>query len=74
MKHDIEIKIIGMSCKHCARRVAEALSVLPGVRDIRVDLDSGKAFFKSTEDLDPSQISRVVEEAGYRVEKIWLTR
>ncbi len=63
------IKISGMSCEHCVRRVTEALSKLPGVKNVQVDLSSGTAIFEKPENLSFEEIARAIEEAGYRVER-----
>ena len=35
-------KVTGMTCGHCEASVRGALTQLPGVRDVSVDLDSGQ--------------------------------
>ncbi|QJA05393.1 heavy-metal-associated domain-containing protein [Thermosulfurimonas marina] len=65
---ETKVKISGMSCEHCVRRVTKALEGLPGVKNVRVDLTSGTATFEKPEDLSLSEIARAIEEAGYRVE------
>ena len=40
------ITVTGMSCDHCRRSVTEALSKLPGVSGVAVDLASGKASWQ----------------------------
>ncbi|OAQ20860.1 heavy-metal-associated domain-containing protein [Thermosulfurimonas dismutans] len=63
------IRISGMSCEHCAMRVTKALSGLSGVTDVKVDLKSGTATFEKPESVTLEDVARVIEEAGYRVEK-----
>ena len=64
----ITLRISGMSCEHCVKRVTEALSGLPGVKNVRVDLASGIASLEKPEDLSLEEIARAIEEAGYRIE------
>ena len=64
-----EIKVLGMSCEHCVKRVAKALESLAGVNNVQVSLTEEKAAF----DWDPAltdrgSIRRAVEEAGYEVD------
>ncbi|HFC98167.1 MAG TPA: copper chaperone [Thermosulfurimonas dismutans] len=65
----ITLKIGGMSCEHCVQRVTRALSALPGVKEVRVDLATGTASLEKPEELSREEIIRAVEEAGYRVEE-----
>ena len=65
----ITVKISGMSCEHCAMRVTKALSGIPGVKEVKVDLKSGTATFEKPEGVTLEDVARVIEEAGYRVEK-----
>jgi copper chaperone CopZ len=60
------IQIDGMSCRSCAEKVQAALSLLPGVFSVIVDLPSGTAVVQS----DPSavtltQLKRAITDAGY---------
>lgn len=64
----ITLRISGMSCEHCVKRVTEALSKLSGVKNVQVDLSSGTAIFEKPENLSFEEIARAIEEAGYRVE------
>ncbi len=65
-KTEQEIKVYGMTCQHCVRRVTKALEAVPGVGNIRVSLDDASALFS----FDPSranleEIRLAVEQAGY---------
>ena len=66
---EMRVKIGGMSCEHCVRRVIRALEGLPGVKNVRVDLATGTATFESPEELSLSEVARAIEEAGYRLEE-----
>ena len=61
------IKIEGMSCTHCANAVREALSELKGIRDVNVDLGTGRASFAHDDDVDMDAVRNAIEKAGYRV-------
>ena len=37
MKRNINLKINGMMCKHCAKRVEDALNSIKGVSKINID-------------------------------------
>ena len=63
------IKVSGMSCEHCVKRVTAALEALPGIKEVQVDLKSGLATFEKPEALSLEEIARAIEEAGYQVER-----
>ncbi len=61
-----DIRIVGMSCQHCVRAVRDALTGVPGVTAVEVDLDSGSARIQgSASALD---LLHAVREAGYTAE------
>ncbi len=43
------ITVTGMSCDHCRRSVTEAISKVPGVSAVTVDLSTGKASWQGDE-------------------------
>lgn len=56
----------GMTCSHCVAAVREEVAAVPGVRDVEVDLGSGRLRVAGDgvrEDL----VRAAVAEAGYRV-------
>jgi copper ion binding protein len=61
------IHILGMTCQHCVEAVEQALGRVPGLTSVQVDLDSGIATYSEEQRVDPEDIRRAVEEAGYRV-------
>lgn len=64
-----QFTVKGMTCENCVRHVEKALSSLPGVSSVKVDLQAQEALV----DYDPSSsmidtmVSRV-KEAGYDLE------
>ncbi len=61
------IKIKGMSCGHCVMAVTKALNAVDGVRDVNVDLKSGRATYEETKPADPNVIAAAIKKAGYDV-------
>lgn len=58
--------VTGMTCAHCVQSVTKALSRLPGVSGVRVDLDSGDVEVDSADGaVDRAEVAGAVEEAGY---------
>ena len=66
---EVNIGVYGMTCGHCQKRVADAISSLEGVESVEVDLESERA----TVSYDPQKISLdeikgAVRKAGYSTE------
>lgn len=56
------LAIEGMSCQHCVAAVTRAVTGLPGVREVEVDLQAGSAEVLGG---DPQQVIEAITEAGY---------
>lgn len=61
-----ELKVTGMSCGHCVKAVEKALKAIPGVENVQVTLEPGKAVVEGTAS-QQDMIAAVVEE-GYQAE------
>ncbi|MEA5014396.1 MAG: copper ion binding protein [Candidatus Limiplasma sp.] len=62
------LKVDGMSCEHCVKAVTKAVSALPGIGGVSVDLKAGTV----TVEHDPAQsaldaIKAEIQEQGYDV-------
>lgn len=63
---EITVPVHGMTCEHCARRVAKTLEKLPGVENVRVSLAAHEALVTFDRNLvGPDDINHAVEKAGY---------
>lgn len=58
------LKIGGMTCENCARKVENALNSLDGVWT-KVDLNSGTAKVYSKTEIDINEIRGIIAKAGY---------
>ena len=58
-----ELNISGMTCGHCQTAVTNALKNVPGVEDVQVDLQTGKAVVEGQ--VDPQALLAAVTEEGY---------
>ncbi len=63
-----ELKISGMTCQNCARRVENALNSIEDVR-AKVDLNTAAAHVASKSEIDPVKLCGVIARAGYLAEK-----
>ncbi len=62
------IKVNGMTCKHCIMRVEKSLLDVDTVTDVKINLNSGEVTvnYTSTDDLT-EKLKIAVENAGYKV-------
>ncbi|MBE6600873.1 MAG: heavy-metal-associated domain-containing protein [Ruminococcaceae bacterium] len=66
IKYTKKFKVGGMRCKHCKRRVEEAVNDIKGIAG-RVDLKKGELTVSYAEDIDDEIIKAKIERAGYTV-------
>jgi copper ion binding protein len=60
------LSIEGMTCSHCVAHVTSALSEIPGVTSVKVDLATKSAVVEGSA-LDDAPLKAAVAEAGYEV-------
>ncbi|NJB67383.1 copper chaperone [Desulfobaculum xiamenense] len=63
MARSIEVK--GMSCQHCVASVTKALSAVPGVKDLKVSLDDGRATFEEASPVDMDAVRKAIAAIGF---------
>lgn len=56
-----------MSCDHCVRAVTDELVKVPGVQDVRVDLETKLVTVYHDGTANPAQLRAGIVEAGYEV-------
>jgi cytochrome c-type biogenesis protein len=67
--HGVEIPVYGMSCSSCSSSISLALSRLPGVDDVAVDLDANRVRVAGPpDDLDEPRIRAEIEQLGYQLQ------
>ena len=59
------IKITGMTCEHCVKRVKTALAELEGVENVEVSLAANQATVEVSPEFQDEKITAAIEEAGY---------
>ena len=59
----ISFKISGMRCNHCKNTVTNAISKLPSVQEVTVNLSDGVAHVKGTPSNE--EIKKAVEALGF---------
>jgi copper ion binding protein len=61
----ITVAVQGMTCQHCVDAVTAAVSALPGVSAVDVDLEAGEVRVSGTPENDA--VTAAIEDAGYDV-------
>lgn len=59
--------VSGMTCASCVARVENALSAVPGVVSVNVNLASEKATVEYTEDMSVADLHKAARDAGYEL-------
>jgi copper chaperone len=59
--------VVGTSCSHCAAAVTEELRALDGVRDVRIEPQTGTVVVTSDAPLPVADVAKAVDEAGYEL-------
>lgn len=66
---EVTIKVYDMTCGHCQRRVADAISSLEGVESVEVNLESESAMVSfDSEKVSLDDIKAAIRKAGYSTE------
>jgi copper chaperone CopZ len=59
------INVTGMTCQNCVRHVRDALTALPGVRSVDVDVTAGRVEISADRPLPREELRAALDEAGY---------
>lgn len=63
----VELEVTGMTCNNCKAHVTKALSEVPGVTNVDVDLQKGAARVQVSGDSGTTvQLVEAVRDAGYQ--------
>ena len=63
--HSLELDVAGMTCASCSGRVEKALSKVPGVERVSVNLANERAHIELLGHVDPARLIDAVNQAGY---------
>ncbi len=61
------IKVEGMSCMHCVKKVEQALKAIPEIKSVKVDLEEKTAKIILKKEIENMIIEKAVQEAGFEV-------
>ena len=62
-----EIKVEGMACMHCAKKVENALKELKEVKKVTVSLENKNVKIELKENVEDKVLENVIEDLGYTV-------
>lgn len=64
-KNKIIIKVDGMHCEHCAKKVTDAILKVDDGAKVKVDLKSGEVTITSKKTVDINNVKENVNETGF---------
>lgn len=67
--HHVRVRIEGMRCLHCVRRVENTFNLRPGMM-ARVKLSAATADVYSVEPLEEGELRSLIARAGYAVQEV----
>ena len=63
---NVELKVEGMHCPKCVAKTKAALEAVPGVRNVEVSLEEGKATLEAGVVASDDKLVAAVEGAGFK--------
>lgn len=71
MAAEVNVKVSGMVCSMCAQGIQKKFSTLPGIKNLKVDLDKKFVKFETgDQEVTDETITKLITEAGYNVAAI----
>ncbi len=67
--YDNKLKVLGMHCQNCVKRVEGVIKELGGVKDINIDIGTGEVSFYSKKQVDKNILKEEIENLGFEVEE-----
>jgi len=69
---DVTLTVKGMTCGFCAQGIEKKFKRNEAVKDVKVDLDTGKVLIslKDKSDISDEQFNKMIKESGYTLEKV----
>ncbi len=61
------LTIEGMMCRHCAMHVEKALTAIPGVQEVSVNLETKSAQVSLSQDVADETFKAAIQGAGYNL-------
>jgi copper chaperone len=61
------LRVVGMTCGHCVAAVTGAITKLPGVQTVDVDLASGIVTVTSEQSVPNADLAEAIDDAGFEL-------
>jgi len=65
----LSFKVVGIDCAACGPPVVKALSAVPGVKDVKVDTNTGMATVDVPANFDKAKLHAALVNAGFEMEQ-----
>lgn len=66
-KTSVVLKVSGMHCAHCAKRVNDVISALPGASKVTVDLAKGTVRLMANPEFSVEKAVSAIKALGFEV-------
>lgn len=66
-KTSVTLKVSGMHCAHCAKRVNDAVSALAGASKVTVDLEKGTVSLMAAPEFSAEKAAAAIKALGFEV-------
>ena len=66
---EINLKVNGMHCEGCEKRIKNALSEIDGVSEVVASYVEGTAKIKMNKDIDIQEIKEIIDDLGFEIEE-----
>ena len=64
---NIELKVQGMSCSGCEKRVENALNTIAGILEVKANHNENLVKINMDKDIEIDEIKETIEDLGYEV-------
>jgi copper chaperone CopZ len=61
------LRVEGVHCKSCAIRIADAVSAVRGVKNLKVNIEAKEITFDAENDFLVDSVKSAIEKEGYKV-------
>lgn len=66
---EMKMKVSGMVCGGCEKRVVNALSTIDGVKEVMADHTNGTVLVKMEKKIEKSILKEKIEDLGFEVKE-----
>lgn len=66
---EIQLKVNGMVCGGCKKRVENALNAIDGINGTVADYETGLVVIKANDEIDINVVKEKIEDIGFEVEE-----